>query len=280
LQNKQNNNMKYLYILFLFAIILSACKTTKQVTEDKDEEIGYIPTPTTVKTIYKYDTVVKDHDFYTKITKNYNYRKPNFVIIHHTAQDSCEQTYYTFSLERTQVSSHYVICKDGTITQLVDDYLRAWHAGNSRWGNVTDINSVSIGIELDNNGFTKFAKPQLDSLAELLGRLKKNYGIPAQNFIGHGDIAPQRKNDPNVNFPWEYFAKKGFGIWYDDGELEAPPANFDETIALRIIGYDVKNIDAARTAFNRHFLKLNNEKLISAQGRRVMYSLMKKFMQY
>src|SRR5688572_13509632 len=86
-------------------------------------------------------------------TTNFNLRKPNFVIIHHTAQNSCEQTLKTFTTTKSQVSSHYVICKDGTIFHMLNDYLRAWHGGNSRWGNNTDINSSSIGIEIDNNGF-------------------------------------------------------------------------------------------------------------------------------
>src|SRR3954471_13954113 len=78
-------------------------------------------------------------------TTNFNLRKPNFVVIHHTAQNSCDQTLKTFTLPRTQVSAHYVICKDGTIHHMLNDYLRAWHAGIGRWGNNTDINSSSIG---------------------------------------------------------------------------------------------------------------------------------------
>ena len=82
-------------------------------------------------------------------TTNFSMRRPNFVIIHHTAQNSCEQTLKTFTLPRTQVSAHYVICRDGTVYHMLNDYLRAHHAGVSRWGNATDINSNSIGIELD-----------------------------------------------------------------------------------------------------------------------------------
>src|SRR5450756_3250197 len=89
-------------------------------------------------------------------------------IIHHTEQNSCEQTLQTFTLPRTQVSAHYVICKDGTIHHMLNDYLRAWHAGNSRWGNLTDVNSSSIGIEIDNNGFEPFAEAQINSLVTLL----------------------------------------------------------------------------------------------------------------
>src|SRR6478736_629077 len=120
-------------------------------------------------------------------TTNFNMRKPNFVIIHHTAQNSCEQTLKTFTLPKTQVSAHYVICKDGTVHHMLNDYLRAWHGGVAKWGNNTDINSSSIGIEIDNNGFESFTDAQVNSLLQLLGNLKKTHGIPAANFIGHED---------------------------------------------------------------------------------------------
>ena len=110
-------------------------------------------------------------------TTNFNLRKPNFVIIHHTAQNSCDQTLKTFTLPRTQVSAHYVICKDGTVFHMLNDYFRAWQAGLARWGNSTDINSNSIGIELDNNGFELFTDSQLTSLSRLLGSLKTAYNI-------------------------------------------------------------------------------------------------------
>src|SRR5215212_11635675 len=126
-------------------------------------------------------------------TTNFNMRKPNFVIIHHTAQNSCEQTLKTFTTPKTQVSAHYVICKDGTIHHMLNDYLRAWHGGVAKWGNNTDINSSSIGIEIDNNGFEVFTDQQINSLLTLLSSLKKAYSIPTANFIGHADIAPTRK---------------------------------------------------------------------------------------
>src|SRR5687768_13422213 len=100
-------------------------------------------------------------------TTNFNLRKPNIVVIHHTAQDSCAQTLKTFTTVRTQVSAHYVICKDGTIHHMLNDYLRAWHGGSGRWGNVTDVNSSSIGIEIDNNGFEPFSEGQINSLLVL-----------------------------------------------------------------------------------------------------------------
>jgi N-acetylmuramoyl-L-alanine amidase len=155
-------------------------------------------------------------------TTNFNLRKPNYVVIHHTAQDSTAQTLKTFTLPKTQVSAHYVIGRDGRVYHMLNDYLRAWHGGVARWGNNTDLNSCSIGIELDNNGTEPFAEPQITSLLHILAGLKKDYGIPAANFIGHADIAPSRKNDPSARFPWKRLADHGFGLWYDAGPLPSP----------------------------------------------------------
>ena len=186
-------------------------------------------------------------------TTNFDLRKPNFVIIHHTAQNSCQETLKTFTLERTKVSAHYVICKDGTIHHMLNDYYRAWQAGISKWGNNSDINSSSIGIELDNNGFEPFDTAQINSLVLLLEQLKKNYSIPETNFIGHGDIAPKRKVDPNINFPWKYLASKGYGMWFDPQPNYVLPNNTSISYALALVGYDIKDTTAAILAFKRHF---------------------------
>jgi len=186
-------------------------------------------------------------------TVNFNLRKPNFVIIHHTAQQSCPQTLETFTLTRTQVSAHYVICRDGTIHHMLNDYLRAWQAGVSKWGNITDVNSVSIGIELDNSGFEPFPDAQINSLLRLLSTLKTDYHIPASNFIGHGDIAPTRKDDPSAYFPWKILADHGFGLWYGDTTGITVPSGFSAVTALRLIGYDIQDSSAAALAFKRHF---------------------------
>ena len=204
-------------------------------------------------------------------TTNFNMRKPNFVIIHHTAQNSCEQTLQTFTLPRTQVSAHYVICKDGTVHHMLNDYLRAWHGGVSKWGNLTDVNSSSIGIEIDNNGFEPFTGYQISSLLSLLDTLKKRYTIPAANFIGHADIAPTRKNDPNIYFPWKVLAGRGFGLWYDTTGVMVPE-NFSALQALRIVGYDVSDSTAALLAFKRHF-EQDTTKTLQEADRKILYNL-------
>ncbi len=212
-------------------------------------------------------------------TVNFNLRKPNYVIIHHTAQNSCEQTLRTFTLERTQVSAHYVICRNGTVHHMLNDYLRAWHGGISKWGSITDINSSSIGIELDNNGFEPFDSLQIRSLLVVLDTLKRRYNIPAVNFIGHGDIAPRRKNDPSVQFPWNQLAEKGFGLWYDDTARIAVPDNFNHLQALRLIGYDLQDTTAAIQAFKRHFVpgdSMTAPASLTDGSRKILMSVMQK----
>lgn len=210
-------------------------------------------------------------------TTNFNLRKPNFVIIHHTAQNSCEETLKTFTTAKSQVSAHYVICKDGTIHHMLNDYLRAWHGGVAKWGNNTDINSSSIGIEIDNNGFEAFTDQQITSLMALLGNLKKAYGIPVANFIGHSDIAPTRKVDPNVNFPWKKLADNGFGLWWSDTTGVQPPPDFNPVQALRIIGYDVKDSAAAIGAFKRKYEQIDKSKTLTDEDRKVLFSLYRKY---
>jgi N-acetylmuramoyl-L-alanine amidase len=209
-------------------------------------------------------------------TTNFGMRKPNFVIIHHTAQTACDTTLKTFTLPRTQVSAHYVICKDGTINHMLNDYLRAWHAGNSKWGNVTDVNSVSIGIELDNNGFEPFTDAQINSLLQVLKKLKKDNNIPAANFIGHADIAPKRKVDPNKYFPWQQLAANGFGYWYDTANVKLPE-NFNALHGLRIIGYDTRDSIAAIKAFKLHFVQNDSLPVLNDADRKILYDLYLKY---
>lgn len=242
-------------------------------------------------------------------TTNFNLRKPNFVIIHHTAQESVEHTLSTFTLPRTQVSSHYVIGRNGEIYQMLNDAYRAWHGGIGKWGNTTDLNSSSIGIELDNNGFEGFSDEQISSLINLLKVLKDKHGIPTANFIGHSDIAPSRKVDPNPTFPWEKLAEEGFGYWYDDivdPELpdedlitetqdseeftDAPVAeeefteaadtepDFDPEMALRIIGYDTKDLDSAIKAFKLHFIQTEVNAELTDNDLRILKNLYRKYM--
>ena len=211
-------------------------------------------------------------------TTNFGLRKPNYVIIHHTAQNSTEQTLKTFTLPRTQVSAHYVIGRDGAVYHMLNDYLRAWHGGAAKWGNLTDINSSSIGIELDNNGFEPFAQPQISSLLTVLADLKKKHAIPSANFIGHSDIAPGRKVDPNVNFPWKTLADSGYGLWPDTLMLDSVPETFNPIEALRIIGYDIRNPENAIRSFQLHFVQKDLTGILNEEEKKILYNLYKKYL--
>ncbi|MBY0245132.1 MAG: N-acetylmuramoyl-L-alanine amidase [Sphingobacteriaceae bacterium] len=209
-------------------------------------------------------------------TVNMGMRKPNFVVLHHTAQDSTAQTLKTFTITKTGVSAHYVVGRNGEIVQMVNDYLRAYHAGAGKWGNVTDLNSCSIGIEIDNNGVEPYSEIQIQSVLKLCKTLKKRYNIPVANFIAHADIAPKRKSDP-ANFPWQRLAQNGIGFWYDD-VMETPPSNFDALSALRIIGYDVSDAKAAVVAFKRHFIQTDLSATLSENDIKILFNLYKKYL--
>lgn len=265
---------RFVTMLFMVLVICSMyycspnpySKTNKQY---KKQAKAFAKTLRTLPQAFSTEPAREEHGWIG--TTNFSMRKPNFVIIHHTAQNSCEQTLKTFTLPRTQVSAHYVICKDGTVHHMLNDYLRAWHGGIGKWGNLTDINSSSIGIEIDNNGFEPFTGYQIGSLLNLLDTLKRKYTIPAANFIGHADIAPTRKNDPNIYFPWKVLSDKGFGLWYDTTGVVIP-AGFNNLQALRIIGYDVSDSTAAIVAFKRHF-EQDTTTVLREADQKVLYNL-------
>jgi N-acetylmuramoyl-L-alanine amidase len=209
---------------------------------------------------------------------NFNQRRAQLIVIHHTSMSEAPSALRALSRANTDnpVSAHYLIASNGTIDQLVDDADRAWHAGASRWGTITDVNSASIGIELDNDGASPFAEAQIQSLLRLLNDLTTRLAIPRTAVVGHGDIAPGRKNDPNVWFPWERLALQGYGLWYDE-PLIAPPADFDPMLALRLVGYDVSNPTAAIIAFHRHYRRIETDTL-DATDAAILYSLQRKVM--
>lgn len=272
--------MKNIFISFLFFSIVTtiySCVQSKYATSNKTYKTQAKEYAKLLREYPVKDSSGLSYGADWVGTTNFSMRRPNFVIIHHTAQNSCDETLKTFTVKGSrEVSAHYVICKDGTVHHMLNDLLRAHHAGVSKWGNTTDLNSSSIGIELDNNGFETFSEAQINSLLLLLDRLKKAYSIPASNFIGHGDIAPTRKNDPNWRFPWKLLSEKGFGNWYDDATNVILPVNFNYLQSIRIIGYDIKDTNAAIIGFKRHWLQ-DTTKGLNDQQLKVLYQLSKKY---
>ena len=184
---------------------------------------------------------------------NFDARRPNLIVLHHTGSDSVGRALRALTSPERKVSSHYLIDRDGTVIRLVDESARAWHAGKSWWGGITDVNSVSIGVELHNNGSEPFPDVQIDALLKLLTDIRTRYPIPSANVVGHADVAPTRKDDPSAFFPWSRLAAQGFGLWCDPPLLPAPEG-FDLDLALAAIGYDPATPEASRQAFRLHFL--------------------------
>lgn len=205
---------------------------------------------------------------------NFDHRRPNFIVLHYTGDASARGALATLRSERSQVSAHYLIDRDGTLFQLVDEKARAWHAGDSRWGALTDLNSASIGIELDNDGRTSYPDVQIDTLLRLLADLVERLGIPPANVLGHADIAPRRKIDPGPRFPWATLARAGYGLWCEPPYPPAP-RSFETQEGLRILGYDLSQLSAAEQAFKSRFspAQASSSSGLDANQRALLYCL-------
>lgn len=160
-----------------------------------------------------------------------------FVILHYTAMATADDAIERLCDPRSEVSAHYVICKTGRITQLVGEGLRAWHAGAGEWQGLQDINSRSIGIELDNDGQGPFSEPLMHSLEALLVQVLAGWDIPPQNVIGHSDMAPGRKFDPGPYFDWGRLEAKGLAGNHRTADDALP--NDEDTAIFRALARDV-----------------------------------------
>lgn len=204
---------------------------------------------------------------------NFDQRRPNYVILHQTTNDNAHQALATLTDPQRRVSAHYLIGRDGEVMQLVDEASRAWHAGESWWGGTSDLNSASIGIELDNTGQEDFAEPQILALLALLDELRTRYRIPSANFLAHGDIAPGRKVDPSRLFPWRRLALQGFGLWCA-APPDSAPAGFDALLGLRALGYDTRAAAPARQAFRRHFMAMEGDAELAPDEQALLHCLL------
>lgn len=128
---------------------------------------------------------------------------PDCLVLHDTGGKTAEGALAWFRDPASQVSSHYLIDKDGTIYRCVPEEERAWHAGHSELFGRPDVNSFSLGIELvDDSDVDAYPAAQLGTLIDLLVDLCRRYRIPLNRVVGHQHIAPGRKGDPGPDFPW------------------------------------------------------------------------------
>lgn len=163
-----------------------------------------------------------------KITTNYspnfssNTRNPKnikFLIFHYTGMKSEKNAINKLIDEKSKVSSHYFIKRNGEIILMVPDLYMAWHAGVSKWKKFSSLNKYSVGIEISNrghgNGYQQFTKKQIQSLIRLSKSIIKKYKLKKCNILGHSDIAYNRKKDPGEKFPWKLFSRYNIGIWHN-----------------------------------------------------------------
>ncbi len=197
---------------------------------------------------------------------NFGERKAgiDMLVLHYTGMETGAAAIDWLCDEQSGVSCHYLVDLDGSIIQMVCESKRAWHAGKSYWGGVTDINSCSIGIEIQNQGhmagLPEYPDIQIDAVIALSKDIITRHGIPASRVLGHSDVAPGRKNDPGEKFPWVRLAHEGIGLKLA-GETENCPYHVrevQELLAAMGYGIEITGQFDARTrvvleAFQQHF---------------------------
>ena len=151
--------------------------------------------------------------------KKRSVKQIKFIIFHYTGMRRENDAIKKLTSKKSKVSCHYLIKSNGEILIFVPELYIAWHAGISFWKKYKLINKFSIGIELSNPGhdynYKKFPKKQINSLIKLSKFLIRKYKIKPSFFLGHSDIAVDRKKDPGEKFPWKYLSKKKIGLWHD-----------------------------------------------------------------
>jgi N-acetylmuramoyl-L-alanine amidase len=219
----------------------------------------------------------------------------DMIVLHYTGMPAgrgmtmAERAITWLAMPRSQVSAHYVVDEDGTITQMVAEGRRAWHAGLSAWAGETDVNSCSIGIEIayagypwdgiypddpareitQHPGLLPYPDAQIAAVIALSDDIARRHRIAPERVLAHSDIAPTRKSDPGELFPWARLHAAGVGHfvepapigggrffqWGDAGPpIEALQAMFAlYGYSITVNGVFDDQTKAVVTAFQRHF---------------------------
>lgn len=199
---------------------------------------------------------------------------PSLLVLHYTGMRSARAAIEYLARADSKVSCHYVIDEVGRITQMVAESERAWHAGLSSWHGATDINSLSIGIEIQNpgheHGYPRFPAAQMRAVAVLSRDICARNGLPPEAVLAHSDVAPARKIDPGEKFDWQLLADEGVGHWVRPARIRASDAGdglgatgshiAEAQLLLSRYGYGIEPTGAIDTAtefvlkaFQRHF---------------------------
>lgn len=175
--------------------------------------------------------------------------RPDLIVIHYTAMATAAAARDRLCDPAAEVSAHWLVDERGRAEALVPEHRRAWHAGAGAWGEVTDVNSRSIGIELANPGDRPFPEPQMAALERLLFGIRDRWGIRPERVIAHSDMAPARKRDPGPRFDWRRLALSGLAVWPGAGG----DATADFGASARRVGYPEAPPDVVLAAFRLRF---------------------------
>lgn len=200
-------------------------------------------------------------------------RTPNSILLHYTGLPTVDAALRQLCDPATQVSAHYLVSEDGGLFQLVPEARRAWHAGRASWAGETDMNDVSVGIEIANAGhragLPPYPKAQIETVIALCRDIIERWHIRPERVLAHSDVSHGRKIDPGEHFPWGKLAKAGIGHFVLPSAIEEGPslmpgaegpkiAELQEMLASYGYGLDVTGLYDAKTitavgAFQRHF---------------------------
>jgi len=203
----------------------------------------------------------------------------SMVVLHYTGMPDAAGALARMCDAEAKVSAHYMIDEDGTVTRMVAEAKRAWHAGKSYWRGVTDINSASVGIELVNPGhewgYRPFPEAQMEALIPLLHDIVQRHDIPRANVVGHSDIAPARKEDPGELFAWELLARYRLALPRPELRIASPFANDGAFyLALERFGYDISGGLAAVRAFQRRWRPETIDGVIDGETSAILFALL------
>ena len=203
----------------------------------------------------------------------------SMVVLHYTEMER-EAALRRLTDPEAQVSAHYFISEAGEVVRLVPEDKRAWHAGRSFWRGHKDVNSASIGIELDHPGhglgYREFAEAQIEALLPLLHDVVRRHDIPRANVVGHSDVAPARKIDPGELFPWDRLAECRLCLPRPEKLALGDPFDNDGAfyLALERFGYDITEGRKAVEAFQRRWRPERIDGEIDGEVRAILFQLL------
>ncbi len=200
--------------------------------------------------------------------------RPNMLVLHYTGMLSAEKAVMWLACAESKVSCHYVVDEAGRITQLVPENERAWHAGVSCWHGETDLNSASIGIEIQNPGhelgYHDFPSAQITAVIALSADIQTRHGIPPERILAHSDIAPHRKIDPGEKFPWATLAAGGIGHWTQPSAVRRD----DNGLGIGDTGAGVRQ---AQQLFSAYGYETTRDGIFDAETERVVCAFQRHF---